>query len=160
MTLSGPGGYTETFAFSGQVTRNFTLPSTMTAGTYFINASTSSIQLSELITGAHPFDVAGIQVKVLECQNDKGKYASSDNITTNFTISSNTTIPAILKVWIVDPKGQYTSVGESKIVISSSENLLTTLQSPLLTSVSGIHRLSMESTQEIYSWHQDLRHLM
>ena len=140
MTLSGPGGYTETFAFSDQVKGNFTLPSTMTASTYFISYQLSAIN-GQSYTGMHPFDVAGIQMKVLECQNDKGKYASSDTITTNFTISSNTAMPAILKAWIVYPQGQYSRVGESKIDIFSSENSLTTLQSPLLTSVSGIHRL-------------------
>ncbi len=85
--------------------------------------------------------MAGIQVKVLECNNDKGKYASSDTIATNFTISSNTNMPAILKAWIVDPTGQYASVGEQNITLSSSESSLTTYNSPLNTSVSGIHRL-------------------
>ena len=80
-------------------------------------------------------------MKVLECNNDKGKYASSDTITTSLTISSNTTMPAILKAWIVDPTGQYTTVGEQSISLSSSENSLTTQLSPLSTSVSGIHRL-------------------
>jgi len=80
-------------------------------------------------------------VKVLECNNDKGKYASSDNIATSFTISSNTAMPAILKAWIVDPTGQYASVGEQNITLSSSESSLITYNSPLTTSVSGIHRL-------------------
>jgi uncharacterized membrane protein len=148
MTLSGPGGYAETFLFSGQEIKSFALPAIMGAGTYFINVqltipSTGSGQApsSELITVVHPFDVAGIQVKVLECQNDKGKYASTDTITTNFTISSNTSMPAILKGWIVDPKGQYASIGEQNINLSSLENSLVTHYSPLITEVSGIHRL-------------------
>ena len=41
MTLSGPGGYTETFIFTGLATKNFTLPATVAAGTYFINAQLS-----------------------------------------------------------------------------------------------------------------------
>ena len=49
--------------------------------------------------------------------------------------------PAILKAWIVDPTGQYTSVGEQIITLSSSENLLVTHQSSLITTISGIHRL-------------------
>jgi hypothetical protein len=140
MTLSGPGGYTETFIFTGSATRSFPLPPTVAAGTYFINAQLSTLN-SELVTAVHPFDVAGIQVKVLECNNDKGKYASSDTIATTFTISSNTTVPAILKAWIVDPTGQYTSVGENSINLNSSENSLVTYHSPLITSVAGIHRL-------------------
>ena len=140
MTLSGPGGYTETFTFTGSAIRSFTLPATIAAGTYFISYQLSATT-GESYTGTHPFDVAGIQVKVLECNNDKGKYASSDNIATSFTISSNTTMPAILKAWIVDPTGQYTTVGEQSISLSSSENSLATQLSPLATSVSGIHRL-------------------
>jgi len=140
LTLSGPGGYEETFVFSGQVSRNFNLPATVTAGTYFISYQLSTAT-GESYTGTYPFDIAGIQVKVLECNNDRGKYASSDNIATSFTISSNTNMPAILKVWIVDPTGQYASVGEQNITLSSSENSLITSNSPLNTSVSGIHRL-------------------
>ncbi|HVP79336.1 MAG TPA: PKD domain-containing protein [Thermodesulfobacteriota bacterium] len=140
LILSGPGGYEETFPFSGQVSRNFNLPATAAAGTYFISYQLSTAT-GESYTGTYPFDVAGIQVKVLECNNDKGKYASSDNITTGFTISSNTNMPALLKVWIVDPTGQYTSVGEQNITLSSSESSLITYNSPLNTSVSGIHRL-------------------
>jgi hypothetical protein len=140
MILSGPGGYTETFLFSGQVTRTFTLPSTMAAGTYFIHVQLTTPN-SGLITENYPFDVAGIQVKVIECQNDRGKYAPADTISTSLTISSNTTMPALLKAWIVDPTGHYTIVGELSIGLSSIENSLTTFHSPLGTSVSGIHRL-------------------
>ncbi len=140
MTLSGPGGYTETFQFSGQVTKSLTLPSTMISGTYFIHATLEASNPGT-ITVSHPFDVAGIQVKVLECQNDKDRYAPSDTIVTHLSISSNTAMPAILKAWIVDPTGQYISVGEQNISLSSSENSLITLHSSLITEVSGIHRL-------------------
>jgi tripartite motif-containing protein 71 len=146
MTLSGPGGYEETFAFTGSATKAFVLPLTMTAGTYYVNAQLVASNPGT-ITVSQPFDVAGLQVKVLECQNDKGKYASSDTITTNFTIFSNKAMPAVLKTWIVDPKGQYTSGGENPINLSSTENLLVTYSSPLATSLSGIHRL----TYGIYS---------
>jgi len=140
MTLSGPGGYEETFALTGSVTRLFPLPVTMAAGTYYVNAQLVASNPGT-ITISHPFDVAGIQVKVLECQNDNGKYASSDTITTNFTIFSNKSTRAVLKAWIVDPKGQYNLVGEQGMNLSSSENLSVTLQSSLITTVSGIHRL-------------------
>src|SRR4030042_976535 len=140
MTLSGPGGYAETFGFTGSITKTFNLLSSIAAGTYFINVQLTTPN-SELVTAVHPFDVAGVQGKGLECNNDKGKNASSDTIATNFTISSNTTMPANLKAWIVDPTGQHTSVGEQSISLSSSENSLVTHQSPLIASVAGIHRL-------------------
>ena len=140
MTLSGPGGYSEIFAFTGSMTKTFSLSSSIAAGTYFINLQLIT-QNSSLITTVHPFDVAGIQVKVLECNNDKGRYASSDSIATNFTVSSNTSMPAILKVWVLDPAGQYTNVGEQNITLSMSESSLVTYNSPLNTSLSGVHRL-------------------
>jgi len=140
LTFSAPAGYTETFTFTGSATRSFTLPAAVAAGTYFIGYQLSAIT-GESYTGTHPFDIAGIQVKVLECNNDKGKYASSDTITTSFTISSNTAMPAILKAWIVDPTGQYTSVGEQSFSLSVPESSLVTQVSQLTTSVSGIHRL-------------------
>jgi uncharacterized membrane protein len=140
MTLSGPGGYSETVPFSGQLTRSFTLPAVITAGTYFVNVQLTTPN-SEVITAVHPFDVAGIQVRVLECKNDKDKYASSDNISTTLTISSNTAIQSILKVWIVDPNGEYVSVGQQDINLAASENSLVTHHSSLATAVPGIHRL-------------------
>ncbi len=140
LTLSGPVGYEETFAFSNQATRSFLLPSMMTAGTYFINATLEASNPGT-ITATHPFDVAGILVKVLDFKNDKGKYASSDMINTIMTISSNKTLQSILKTWIVDPTGRYDFVGEQSINLSSSENSIITYNSPFTTSVSGIHRL-------------------
>gem|GEM_PF-1247018 len=140
MTLSAPGGYEETFPFSGQITKNFTLPSTMIAGTYFIHAILVASDPGTIAV-SHPFDVAGILVKVLECKNDRGKYASSDLIKTSLNISTNAPMPVLLKMWIVDPSGQYISVGEQTIHLSSSENSLITTSSPLITTLSGIHRL-------------------
>jgi hypothetical protein len=58
LTLNGPN-YEETFIFLETATKSFVLPSTMTAGTYFINAQLSTPN-SELITVMYPFDVAGI----------------------------------------------------------------------------------------------------
>jgi hypothetical protein len=114
----------------------------MTAGTYniIVQLAIQGEETSPLHV-THPFDVAGIQVKVLECKNDKGKYASSDSVTTSFTISSNTTMQATLKAWIIDPEGKYSSVGESSISLSSSEPLLFSDNYSLTTAVSGIHRL-------------------
>ncbi len=146
MTLTGPNDYTETFEFTGAANKSFALPSTMPAGTYNISAQLNTGQTqgsapTSLVTASHPFDVNGIQVKVLECKNDKGKYAASDTITTSLTISSNTAMPATLKALIVDPEGKYTTAGENSINLSASEPLLTTNNYPLATGASGIHRL-------------------
>lgn len=140
MTLSGPGGYEATFDFSNQVTKVVILPLDMVAGTYFIHLQLLTPD-AELITALHPFDVAGIQVKVLECKNDRGKYASSDTIATTLIISSNATMPAVLRTWVVDPAGKYTSAGEQSISLSSSQNSPATYHSSFGTALSGLHRL-------------------
>jgi DNA-binding beta-propeller fold protein YncE len=138
-TLTAPD-YSETIDFNGFASKSFTLPSIMTAGTYTLSAQLSTVS-GETYTASHPFDVSGIQIKVLECTNNKGKYAASDTISTNFTISGNTTMPATLKAWIVDPEGKYTSAGEKSINLTSVGNLLLTSDFSLMTAVSGIHRL-------------------
>ncbi len=138
MTLTAPN-YTETFDFAGSATKSFTLPFTMTAGTYFINYQ-FTVDGSQF-TGSHPFDVAGISVKVKEATLDRGKYASSDTLKLSLTIESNQNLSATLKTWIVDPEGKYTLTGETPVLLTSSEPLLLTSDFSLLTSVSGIHRL-------------------
>ncbi len=140
MILTGPGGYSETVGFTGSASKHIPLPSTMTAGTYNINVQLKT-QNSESITVSHPIDVSGIQVKIIEAKLDKGKYTKTDAITANLTLTSNIDLPVILKSWVVDPMEKYTPAGESAIILSPSEPLLTTVNSQLRTALSGIHRL-------------------
>jgi len=140
LTLSGPGGYEEVVAFAGQVTRAFVLPATMIAGTYFINAQLSNPN-SELITISHPFDVAGIQVKVKEAMLDKAKYASSDIINLSLVIESNQNLVATLKTWVVDPEKGYTATETQGINLGVSQPLLATLSFPFTARKLGIHRI-------------------
>ncbi len=142
MTLTGPS-YTETFAFNGSATKSFTLPMTMTAGTYNIGAQLKP-QNSQALMTSHPIDVNGIKVKIIEVNLDKGKYAETDSITANLTMTSNRDAAGTLKMWIVDPQGKRTPAGETSIMLSSSEPLLVTHDAPLATEISGIHRLSYQ----------------
>ena len=139
LTLSAPD-YSETFSFTGTATKSFTLPGTMTAGTYNISYELT-VTNGETYTGSHPFDVAGISVKVKEATLDKVKYATSDNLNLGLTIESNQSLLATLKAWIVDPEEKYVSAGEQNINLSSSDNLVITHNSSFVTAVSGIHRL-------------------
>jgi hypothetical protein len=146
MTLTGPGDYSETFAFPGSVTKTFVLSDTMTAGTYTVNAELDTGQpqggsSTSAITASHPFDVAGIQVKVKEATLDKPKYAPSDTMNLSLLVESNRTMPATLRTWVVDPGKNYTQVGESAINLSSSSPVQLTNSYPLTTVLSGIHRL-------------------
>jgi hypothetical protein len=139
LTLSAPN-YSETFAFTGTATKNFTLPTVITAGTYHISYEIS-LPNGETHTGNHPFDITGISVKIKEAILDKGKYASSDTLNIGLAIESNQNLSATLKAWMVDPEGKYTDVVENTINLTSSDNLLFTAPYPLTTAVSGIHRL-------------------
>ncbi len=140
MTLTGPGGYSETFDFTGSATRSIVLPAAMTAGTYQINAQLTT-QNAELKTASLPIDVNGIQVKVTEARLDKPKYAATDAVNLSLTISSNRAISAKLRTWIVDPSGRYTEAGEGAISLSATEPLLATQNAQLATASMGIHRL-------------------
>jgi sugar lactone lactonase YvrE len=132
--------YSETGDFQDSFTGSVSVPSDITAGTYSITAQLATAD-GEIYSATLPIDVAGIQVKVLECENDRAKYASSDNISTSFTISSNSDIPATLKAWILDPEGNFIAAGEDAVTLSSTENLLFSGQYPLSTGITGIHRL-------------------
>lgn len=140
MTLTGPGGYAETFSFTGAAAKGIVLPLTMAAGTYFINAQLSA-STGQVYTATHPIDVAGIQVKVKEATLDKGKYTPSDTMNLSLTIESNQNLPATLKAWVINPEGRFAAVGEGAISLSASELLLYTNSYSLTTAVSGIHRL-------------------
>jgi hypothetical protein len=112
----------------------------MTAGTYYISYELRA-DGQEVIQGSHPFDVAGVSLKVKEATLDKAKYASSDTLNLSLIIECNQNISAIMKTWIIDPEGEYTDAGERNINLSSLDNLLITHNSSLVTDVSGIHRL-------------------
>ena len=140
MTVTWPGGYEETFDFSGSAARSYTLPSTMTAGTYNINAQLSSSGTATL-SSSRQVDVNGIQVKITEAALDKSKYAATDTLHLDLTVTSNTDLAGTLKTWVVDPQGNRTAAGERSVSLSSSAPLLIEQNSQLVTSVSGQHRL-------------------
>ena len=139
LTLSAPN-YSETFPFTGTATKSFALPAMMTAGTYNISYKVLASS-GETYAGTHPFDVVGISIKVKEANLDKGKYTSSDTLKLSLIVEINRNLSATLKIWIVDPEGKYTGVGESSVALSSSEPLLFANTYSLSTPVSGIHRL-------------------
>jgi hypothetical protein len=140
LTLTGPGGFATTFAYSGSATRSFSLPATMTAGTYTLNAQLTT-QDSKLITVSYPFDVSGIQVKVKEALLDRAKYAATDTMQLSLAIESNQNLASIVRTWVVDPAGNYTQAGEAVVNLTASAPLLSTLNSRLSTVSLGIHKL-------------------
>ena len=140
MTLSGPGGYAETFPFAGDVTKTFSLPALMTAGTYFVSYQLSS-EGGQDYTGAHPFDVSGLQVKVKEALLEKAKYASSDTIRLRLTVESNQDLSATVKTWMVDPEKRYSLAGSLNVNLAKAEPFQAIQSIPFQTSKLGLHRL-------------------
>ncbi len=139
LTLSALN-YSETFVFTGIALKSFTLPDMTTSGTYHISYEIL-LPNGETYTGNHPFDVAGVSVKVKEAILDKGKYATADTLNMSLTIESNQNLSGTLKTWIVDPEEKYTNAGESSVNLFSAEPLFFTGNYSLSTSISGIHRL-------------------
>ncbi len=139
LSLNAPG-YSQTVALNGSYSGSFVLPSQMTAGTYGMNAQLVAT-LGGTYSSTYPFDVAGIHVKVINCSNDKGKYASSDTINTSYTINSNSNIPADIKAGIIDPNGVYTQIKDDSVNLSSTQNTLFMGQYPFTTNTPGIHNL-------------------
>ncbi len=139
LTLTAPN-YEETVPFNNTATRSFPLPSTMTAGTYYVSyqLSTSS---GQNYTGTRPFDVDGIRVKVKEATLDKAKYAPSDTINLTLSIESNQNLGAILKTWLVDPDKNYTLPQTQNILLATTAPLLTSQNIALNTAKLGLHRL-------------------
>ncbi len=139
LTLMGPS-YTDTFAFTGAATKGFTLPSTMKAGTYSVNAQLVTTT-SETVTASHAFDVAGISIKVKEANLDKAKYASIDTLKLDLIVESNKNILITLRSWIISAGGTQ-QVGESTMNLSSSEPFQHKSEYVLMDAESGIYRLN------------------
>jgi streptogramin lyase/uncharacterized membrane protein len=140
MTVSGPGGYSETFLFNGSASKSFALPQQAVAGTYFIEASL--IMAEGLTKGlSKPIDIAGISVKVKEATLDKGKYLPGDNLRLSMRIESNVDMPTTLKVWSVDPGKNTTLLGERPLSLSRVEQVQVSNEYQAAIASSGIHKI-------------------
>ena len=140
MTISGPGGYSETFPFSGSAARNFVLPTFATAGTYYIEASLVTAE-GQTVHITRPIDIAGISVKVKEASLDKGKYLPGEPLRLSMRIESNRNVAATLKVWSVDPDKTSIFLGEHQLSLTREEQLLLTTDYPTTITTSGIHKI-------------------
>lgn len=139
--LSAPG-YEEEFEISGTVSRTFTLPANLKAGTYGVSWEfRPSDTTKPLLSGTHLFDVDGLLVKVVEAMIDKGKYNPGEQIQLKLMLESNRDIQLTLRAWVLDPEGNYNLSGEGTVSLRKDEHTLVTSSYPLETSLAGIHRL-------------------
>jgi len=141
MSLTGPGGYKESLAFSGFASRSFVLPLLMTAGAYEVSAQLQTPD-SQPIFVSRTFDVAGIQVRVKEASLDKARYNSTDNINLSLQVESSEPLAALIRTWVVDPQGEYTELTEVPLSLANEEPVLAGLSVPFSTNMLGLHRLA------------------
>jgi uncharacterized membrane protein len=139
LTLTAPN-YEETFSFSGTASKSFLLPSTITAGTYYISYQLSMVS-GQNYKGSYPFDVEGIQVKVKGATLDRTKYAPADTINLSLMIESNQNLSATLRTWVVDPEKEYTATGTQGVTLTNSEPFLAKQNLPFTTTKLGVHQL-------------------
>ncbi|MGB9835015.1 MAG: hypothetical protein ACPLPW_08640, partial [bacterium] len=139
LTISAPN-YEETFIFSENISKTFTLPSSMTAGTYYVSYNLLGGD-GEIISGRHPFDVDGFKVKVKEAALEKGKYSPGEIINLSLNIESSHDLEAILKTWIVDPEKNHSPPQIQNIYLPKNELSLFTKSLTLTTQKQGLHQL-------------------
>ena len=140
MTLTGPGGYVEAFGFSGWATRSVILPALMASGTYAVTAELQGAGY-EWFYARRLLDVAGIDVKVKEALLDKATYDPVDTVELLLRLEGNQALGCLLRAWVLNPLGEYTSAGEAWVNVSDTEPVLVGLRADLSTSSLGIHRL-------------------
>ncbi|MGB9700380.1 MAG: hypothetical protein ACPL5I_13470 [Thermodesulfobacteriota bacterium] len=139
LTISAPN-YEETFIFSENISKTFYLPSSMTAGTYYVSYNLLGGD-GEIISGRHPFDVDGFKVKVKEAALEKGKYSPGEIINLSLNIESSHDLEAILKTWIVDPEKNHSPPQIQNIYLPKNELSLFTKSLTLTTQKQGLHQL-------------------
>ncbi|MGQ9638674.1 MAG: hypothetical protein ACUVT6_12930, partial [Thermodesulfobacteriota bacterium] len=139
LTLSGPD-FEETFLFSGTVTKTFSLPESMTAGTYYVSYNLLNGE-GETINGSHPFDVDGLKVKVKDASLQKDKYNPGEIINLTLKVESSHDLSALLKTWIIDPEKNHSPPQTQEIILQKAEPALLTQSSILSTPKQGLHQL-------------------
>jgi uncharacterized membrane protein len=139
LALTAPN-YEETFSFVGTVNKSFLLPSTATAGTYYISYQLLTVS-GQNYKGSYPFDVEGIQVKVKGAMLDRMKYAPADTLNLSLIIESNQNLSATLRTWVVGPEKEYTATGTQGVTLTNSEPFLANQNLPFTTTKLGVHQL-------------------
>jgi len=134
-------GYEEEFSIESSTSRSFTLSSDMLGGTYGLNWSFFPSSGGSASSGVRLFDVAGLKVVVPEASLDKPKYSPGETILARVVFESNQDVSAQLKLWIVNPEGDFTDAGSKQISLSSSEHTISNESVAFNSASSGMHRV-------------------
>jgi phage baseplate assembly protein gpV len=140
MRLEAPS-YQEEFTIEGSTSRPFTLASDMLSGTYGLSWSFFPSSGGSVFSGVHLFDVAGLKVVVPEASLDKSRYSPGETILARIVFESNQDVSVQLKLWIVNPEGDFTDAGSKQISLSSSEHTISNESVAFNSASSGMHRV-------------------
>jgi len=147
MTLNGPGGYADAFELAGSTTRSFALPAIMVSSSYSVDWVFESVpQAGQVIRleGSHPFDVAGISIKIKEAKLNKSRYLPSDSASITMMAESNHDISAHLRCTVIAPEGTPLTTQEQPVALTESEPTILSQTIQFTTTRAGIHRLFYE----------------
>jgi rhodanese-related sulfurtransferase/PKD repeat protein len=106
LNITAPG-FNTNISVSEPTTIEFTLPSELRSGTYYIEYTYKNISIS------YPIDVVGYYARILECSLDKEIYDPGETITVNMNVELNQNVYGVLKIWIYD--SQYNYIDEFEI---------------------------------------------
>jgi len=140
MRIDAPG-YEDEFPIDGSTSKSFTLPSDLLGGTYGVSWSFFSSDEGGSFSGVRLFDMAGLKVVVTEASLDKPRYSPGDTIQARIVFESNQDVSALMKLWIINPEGDYSDAGSAQVSLSSVEHTVVTQSTSFDSSYAGMHRL-------------------
>ena len=140
MRIDAPG-YEDEFTVDGSTSKSFTLPPDLIGGTYGASWSFFSSDEGGSFSGVRLFDVAGLKVVVTEASLDKSRYSPGDIIQARVVFESNQDVSAQMKLWIINPEGDYSDAGSIQISLSSAEHTIAIQSTSFDSSYAGMHRL-------------------
>jgi hypothetical protein len=134
-------GQSRTIAIGTSGSADFAVPAATLGGSYGVAWTFTPTDVShETLSGAKPFDVSGLVVKVAKAELERGKYAPGDTIKAMLNLESNRDISLNLRSWTVTPEAAWTYLGEQSVSLSAAQQTPAVMQYTFATSEAGTHR--------------------
>jgi PKD repeat protein len=136
-------GYSQTLTVTGSDANfSFTLPSPMAEGSYEIRYTLVDCACEdEGQPYLYRFDVAGIQMSVVQAALERDTYASGDTIRLNLIVASHQALPASLRTYVIYPDGSQSQPLDRPVRLEAIENNHLVAELPFVTSMVGPHAL-------------------
>jgi hypothetical protein len=134
-------GQSQTIVIGTSGSINFAVPVDALGGSYGVSWTFTPTDAGhETLSGAKPFDVSGLVVKVAKAELERGKYAPGDAIKAMLNLESNRDISLSLRSWTVTPEAAWTYMGEQSIALSATQQTSAVMQYTFATTEAGTHR--------------------